>query len=486
VKGDSFKRQTKMALEYAARLNLDLDEELTFHDLGISAYRGANADAGRLFDFLEAVKVGLVPTGSFLLVEALDRLSRLVPRKAIRVLEDIVELGITVVTLNDGRSYTAENLDDDPTSLLIAVVLFMRANEESSTKSNRLKSAWQGKRDDISTKTLTSIVPAWIKLDQETRVLHLIPERAAVVSRIFEMHAAGSGHALIATTLNRESVPCFGTAVHWHRTYIRKIVTNPAAIGTLIPHRIEFTGGKKVRVALEPVLDYFPPVVSNELFESAQHQAVTPAKHRVGQLVNLLAGLAKCPKCGATMTRVNKGSGPKTGKPKLVCTRAKAGAGCEYKSVILENVEDAIIANASYLSGTAPTGKDELDHQLERVEAALDGAHESIDNLVSVLAQSPSPAISAKLHELETSLAAMETERSDLVDRLIAASGPLLAKRLTDLQDALQADPRDNVKANAMLRAMFQSITVDYQTGSLELHWKHGGVSSLNYAWGAA
>ena len=87
-KGDSFRRQASMAESYALKKGLNLDSALTFHDLGVSAFKGANAETGRLADFLEAVRAGLVPQGSFLLVEALDRLSRLAPRKALRVLED--------------------------------------------------------------------------------------------------------------------------------------------------------------------------------------------------------------------------------------------------------------------------------------------------------------------------------------------------------------------------------------------------------------
>ncbi len=133
-KGDSFRRQSSMATSYAARNGLDLDTSLTFHDLGVSAFKGLNAETGRLADFLEAVQTGLVPQGSFLLVEALDRLSRLVPRKALRVLTDIVDAGVAVVTLNDEKVYTEEGLDRDPVDLLVAVMLFMRANEESGPR----------------------------------------------------------------------------------------------------------------------------------------------------------------------------------------------------------------------------------------------------------------------------------------------------------------------------------------------------------------
>ncbi|MDO3576656.1 recombinase family protein [Ralstonia pseudosolanacearum] len=486
LKGDSYRRQTTMALEYAARHGLALDQDLTFEDLGVSAYRGANAEAGRLGEFLEAVRVGLVPRGSYLLVEALDRLSRLVPRKAVRVLEDIVEEGITVVTLNDGREYTSENLDADPTSLLIAIVLFMRANEESATKSRRLKAAWEGKRQNIKARPLTAVTPAWVSLNDETGRLELIPDRAKVVRRIFKMYVAGVGYASIAETFNREGIPCFGRAQHWHRTYIRKILVNEAVIGTFTPHRIVHEGGKKVRVSLEKVPGYFPAVVSEEVFARAQAQlsgGAGPApKHRGAVVSNLIAGLGRCPRCGSTMTRVTKGAGPRGGKPKLVCTKAKAGAGCQYHAVALDNVETAIVENASYITGNVPSGREGLDDDLDAAEVRIAATQDEIENLLSVLASAPSAAVAQRVQDLEVALEALRTERDSLADQLIAANGPLLGKRADDLRVALEASPLDRAKANAALRLLLSSVTVDYEHGKLVLEWKHGGVSEIVYA----
>ena len=76
MKGDSFRRQAEMASAYAERHGLDLDEGLTFHDLGVSAFRGKNVVEGALGQFISAVNDGRVQPGSYLLVENLDRLSR--------------------------------------------------------------------------------------------------------------------------------------------------------------------------------------------------------------------------------------------------------------------------------------------------------------------------------------------------------------------------------------------------------------------------
>ena len=59
-KGDSKRRQMDLARRYADAHGLDLDETLTFHDLGVSAFRGDNQDAA-LGAFKSAVTDGRVP-----------------------------------------------------------------------------------------------------------------------------------------------------------------------------------------------------------------------------------------------------------------------------------------------------------------------------------------------------------------------------------------------------------------------------------------
>lgn len=489
-KGDSFRRQSSMATNYAARKGLSLDTSLTFHDLGVSAYKGINAETGRLADFLEAVKAGLVPQGSFLLVEALDRLSRLTPRKALRVLEDIVDSGVTVVTLNDEKAYTTESLEKDPIDLLVAIMLFMRANEESATKARRLSASWEGKRLTAGTKPLTSCVPAWIRLDKTTDrgELVLIPERAEIVKRIFAESLSGYGSAAIAQGLIKDGVPCFGKATHWHRTYITKILKNPATHGVFTPHQNHHIGSKVVRVPLEPIPDYYPSAISQATYASSQRLGGTAytVKARTGQIVNLLGGLAVCPLCGSTMTRVNKGSAAKGGKPKLVCVRAKAGAGCTYHGVDLESVEQGLLSSVGELVGTAPSGVAGLDGELENVEIGISVIQDQTINLTEALAGGPSPTIAKKLRELEQTLTELEITRDDLVERIGSGSSPVLAQRLKDLEVALSGETLDRPMANAALRSVLSSVVVDYPNGEMVFNWKHGGTSAINYAWPVA
>jgi DNA invertase Pin-like site-specific DNA recombinase len=104
AKGDSLRRQTEAAAKWAARRGLVLDESLAITDEGRSAYRGGNAegDAG-LSRFLEACRRGLIEPGSFLLVESLDRISRMAPRRAQRLLDDIVDAGVAAAKARGAR-----------------------------------------------------------------------------------------------------------------------------------------------------------------------------------------------------------------------------------------------------------------------------------------------------------------------------------------------------------------------------------------------
>ncbi len=128
MKGDSYRRQTEAARNYAEQNGLDLDDALTFRDLGVSAFRGANVIDGALGRFIEAVDTGRVQPGSYLLVENLDRLSRDKIMPALNRFSSLLEKGITVVTLSDGKVYTEESLNNLP-DLMLSLLVMSRAHE---------------------------------------------------------------------------------------------------------------------------------------------------------------------------------------------------------------------------------------------------------------------------------------------------------------------------------------------------------------------
>jgi DNA invertase Pin-like site-specific DNA recombinase len=474
-----------MAQEWCIRNGHVLDDSLSFKDLGVSAYRGANAETGRLGDFLEAVRAGQVPKGAVLLVEALDRLSRLTPRKAMRVLEDIVDQGVTVVTLNDQRKYTAESMSADPFSLLQTIIVFMRANEESETKGRRVRAAWEAKRSAASTKPLTSITPAWVTLNRVTGRIEPIPERVEVVKRIYRMTLDGHGSASIAKGLEGEGVKPWGRGKIWHKTYIQKIQSNPAVLGWYTPHAETYEDGKIKRNPQGTVKGYFPQVIDEETFSAVQAMKLQRSPKETvtaGGVQNLLAGLAKCPSCGATMTRVMKGDVRKAGRPKLVCTTAKRGGGCEYRGVHQSHVEAAILANIERLVATVPSNSEDLDAEWKRLETNLDATIAAIEGVVKALTLKPLRSLINKLSALEQAKEQLEGQLRDLALRIGAESNLVLEKRAQDALEVLRNEPLDRQKGNAALRRLFDAVVVDYEAGMLDMVWKHGPRSEVVYA----
>ncbi|HEX5439170.1 MAG TPA: magnesium chelatase domain-containing protein [Gemmatimonadaceae bacterium] len=489
--GDSYRRQTSLTREYARRKGLELDDELTFHDLGVSGWQGKNVDAGRLGAFLEAVRVGQVPRGSYLLVEGLDRISRMTPWKALGVLGDICSMGITVVTISGiigPREYTSETLGD-PTLLLGSVVEFIRANQESEVKSRRLKAAWNNKRAALAERKMTGRCPAWLRLDKRTGNFVIIRERTKIVKRIFRETLKGYGQNKIAQRLNREGVPVFGRGKLWYRSYVVKILSNESVIGTLIPHTLEYNDGKRTRKPLDKVQGYYPAVIDAETFQRVQAmgnetRAPLRGRHASGEVRNILGGLGRCGRCGGSMTRVNKGEPPKGGAY-LVCTRAKTGAGCKYRTFRYDHIERTICDNAAWLLGTAPAGDkgEDLDRELERVDGNIAGIEDGIARLIDVIQGGGSSSLTARIRALEDEREALTKRRDELEARQALRQGALVRHKLADLDGAMRADTLDRTAVNALLRQVFSGITVDAQRGTLMFAWKHGGESEIPFAW---
>ncbi|MBO9134191.1 recombinase family protein [Rhizobium sp. B230/85] len=481
MKGDSFRRQYTMAQTYAAKHGLWLDESLSLTDLGISAFRGQNAKTGALNFFLEHVRSGDVPAGSLLLIEALDRLSRQSPLDALDTLRAIMREGITVVTLDNERAYTTENINNDFTNLIVTLMLFSRANEESATKSRRLKTAWEGKRLTAATRPLTAICPGWMVLSADRQRYEVIPDRGEVIRSIFAMCLAGMGQHSIAARLNSSGTATFKGSEMWQRSYVKKILENPAVIGTYIPHKLDVVDGRKTRVPLEPLENYYPAVVSPEDFDKvaamSSKRGLTltgVAPSQTSGPANILAGLAKCPTCGATMTRVNKGR--KGGKPHLVCTKAKAGAGCDYRQVKLEWIERAVLSLGTYLHDLTPSPDAEYEDKYQAAREQVELVEDEVQRLVSTLALGEPPkAVLSAIASREALLVKLRREEAELAQRAAA----LITNRIGNTVEefcratANETDPPDLARVNAILRQLFNDVVVDYKTGFLRMHWRH-------------
>jgi DNA invertase Pin-like site-specific DNA recombinase len=354
--GDSQRRQRAAADAYCKQNGLELvrDEEYLFLDKGRSAFKGRHVeDTGELARFLTYVQDGTIEPGSILIVESLDRLSREHVRAALPRFLDILGAGIQIYTAADNKLYTKEYNEID---LIVSIVQMSRAHSESSLKGDRVSKAWRQKQKEAreTKKPLGHACPYWLKLEDDKYVE--VPARVNVVREIFRLSTSGHGQRAIAKILNASNIPIFGSSKRnpsglWGSSSTGKILSNRAVLGEYQPTGL--VGGKRAQLG-EPVPNFFPAVIDEDLFFEAQSSRSTRnvSKATKGtENFNLWQGLAKCSLCGASMHLVNKGQPPKGGKY-LRCYGSSKGK-CSNKLIELGGSELAfreILAKVDSLS----------------------------------------------------------------------------------------------------------------------------------------
>lgn len=326
------------------------------------------------------------------------------------------------------------------------------------------------------------------------RVRSAIRSRSSsFIRRIYQDTINGAGEHAIAQALNAELVPIMGRGKMWHRSTVSKILRNAAVVGTLVPGRLDYSTGKRVRVFEAPIANFYPAAVSMAEWTAVRaikdgSIARARGKSAGAPIQNMLAGLARCPECGAAMTRVYKGSAAKFGRPKLVCTKAKAGAAAHgYVSVAIDAVHDAIASGWPKLSDGVPAGNRELelDRQAYDLQGEISGTEDRLAELLDLLDRKPSFVLSSRVQAAEASLAALRASLQSVEQARAVADGGLIHSRLEALEGAFDVDKAeafDVGKVNAALRLLFSGVTVDYRTGWLRFDWRQGGVTELVYA----
>ena len=477
VCGDSVRRQTSLAAAYAEEFGLTLDDQLTYQDFGISSFRGQNVVSGRLGDFLAAVSAGLVPHDSILLVENLDRLSRVSALHAQNLLTQIVLAGVTIVTLADRRIYSIEELRRDPMGLIFALINFIRANEESELKSFRAKANWVAKRTTASTKVLTACCPRWLMLDKKRERFVVIPERAQIVKEIFDLVERGQSFTEISRALNASETPTWQTGKSWTRHSVSSIAKCSAAIGTFVPHHYEWEAGHQVRCPFAPIRNYYPRVVSIEKFERVQarrHEAYRGGQVSIGYM---LAQLALCGACKGAVQLIRRGENG----PSMVCSTAKAGAGCQYAEIPYRPIESALRKElpAILLDHFNSFDRFGSTHRLRAAQNGVDRARRARPDLN--ISTSAGGGADVNFEPLR----AAEEELQEAVESYQQRSTTVASRKISialECLDEQQWDGNEALRVNHALKSIFTEACVDTSNGVIDLYRKDGAILQIPFS----
>ncbi|WP_232437268.1 recombinase family protein [Burkholderia ubonensis] len=331
--GGSVDRQLEYAARWAADHEMELDAALSLRDEGLSAYHQRHVRQGALGVFLRAVEDCQVPSGSVLIVEGLDRLSRAEPLQAQAQLAQIVNAGITVVTASDGREYNRERLKAQPMDLVYSLLVMIRAHEESDTKSKRVKAAIRRQCQGWIAGSWRAPIrvgkdPHWVR-EAEGGGFELIPERATAVQFIVEMFKHGHGAVRVVRELAERRLQISETG-RTHASHIYKLLANRMLIGE-----------KSVEVDGETFrLDgYYPALLSPAEFADLRYLAEQRGRRKgKGEIPGVVTGLGitYCGYCGAAIVAQNimgrrrmADGRPSPGHRRLQCVTYSQSSGCK-------------------------------------------------------------------------------------------------------------------------------------------------------------
>lgn len=481
--GGGLLRQTTCAdalKEFCRLFGFALSKRVLVDD-GVSAFRGLNATPEhQLGKFLEEARRGTVRPGDCLILENYDRLSRQNPWAAISLVNDLRELKIHIGRLDRMKLLRYDSTDTG--DFFEAAIELMRGNSESEAKSQRNGKQWALKRSRAQegkpqppragtgrvTRAITAMLPGWI--EDRGGELALIPERAAVVKRIFALAAAGYGYVAVVRKLTEDKVPAFGEVVvregrkrsawcgKWTVPYVVRIINDRRALGEHQPC------GKGRQPEGPAIPNYFPAAVSEAEYFAAlagvgdrrtkSRTARGEAKARVGKHVNLFARLLRNARDGDTYIAASKPN-------RVIVNHAAQQGQSRAWSFPLPVFEEAILSELREIDPheilNGDQGPDEavvLAGQLAKVEAELAEAAAFMEE----------NGFSATIGKR---VAALEASQGDLAARLALArqraehplsecwgEGQTLMGAL-----ASAADPRDaRLRLRAILRRIVDSV----------------------------
>lgn len=471
-KGHSRERQTELAEDYASRHGLVLDTTRNMNDHGVSGYSGKNITDGALGAFIKAIEAGQIASGSYLLVEDIDRLSRLTVMDALAVFQQIIKADVTIVTLRDGQKYSYEGLRHDWTPLMPILFAMARGHGESELKSDRIGKAWKRKkvlaREDL--KPHGSNCPGWLDYlkpgeltpDGKETVKHacykLNSDRTELVRRIFQLYVDGYGFIAIAKMLNDEGKLTWRKQP-WNVSSLNTLLQSRSVLGEYQPRN--GTGSKR-QDAGPAIPNYYPAAIDEKLFYRAQKARESRRKSgasRQPKQYNCWQGVAKCYLCGNALHMVDKGKPPKNHKY-LHCYGSKKGL-CKAGYLRLELADAAfpeVLAKMNSSFSLIEDSSAELSRELDEIDARISEHQASLRQLDEALDGSTSPTLTRQIIKREGLIADLTKRREEL-------SLALASEAITDKAaffkalDLVSYEGRN--RANALLKELQVTVRID-------------------------
>ena len=418
--GDSLERQLDYARKIAYEHHLELVEIV---DKGVSAFKGKNASDGELGRFIDAVEAKRIPSDCWLVVENLDRISRSDVLQANELFTKLLRLGVTIVTGMDSKVYSYDSVIANPMDLMYSIMLFMRANEESKTKSSRtvknalsmIRKHQEGVRSSDGYPFAIEIVGSHpFFVDTSEGVVKPHPVYFDAARLILTKRADGWGTNRIKKYLDASIPPPKSSKKlkTWSHDTIRRL-----------PHTEQILGIRKVTLeGIEYELkDYYPKLVNDDEYQKLQYvlskrKVNSTSRNHVGLFTGIKVG--KCHHCGGTLCvyRASRRDRAVTETLRYACTNKQKGEPCEQRTFAHTQIEDALI-RVGMMKLWKPTNDESFDTtELDVKRNHLDDLNKQSSNLATNFALlNPVPnSMINKMREIQGDIETVEGEITQL------------------------------------------------------------------------
>lgn len=312
---------------------------------------------------------------------------------------------------------------------------------------------------------------------QQNRKYILVPnENAAHVRMVFEWFADGVGMYEIAKKLTDMGIqPAVKKTQRWSISTIKHMLKNDAFIGI-----VRFGETKTIRVYENGVLKkkqiYTPesehivakglhdPIIPIDLWERVQNRVGKCDKTNSNyELVNPLAGLLYCAKCGNALGRKGGGS---AGKMRFICINAPQ---CPTKSVAVDELfaafQDGLRANIvevkEKIDSGADSSREAKEAQLSAMLAKMDKLQEQEEHQYDLLeSKQYTPEVFNRRHtklvkEMDALREAIETARATIPE-VIDYEDALV--RLHAAVDAMDNPDMMPLEKNMILKSIVERV----------------------------
>lgn len=475
LKGDSLRRQTALTADYCKRNKLHLDDSLNLRDLGVSAFRGGNAETGALSCFLDAVKSGRVPSGSVLIVENLDRLTRDEVGEALSLFITLLKSGIVIVTLRPEIEYTRKSINDIGTILQAVLQLFL-GHEESAKKSERLAEVWDAKRATIGKRKLTGKCPFWLRLAEDGSRFVIDDDRAAIVRRMFALAKAGQGSAAIAKQLNHDGI-LSPYRRPWNNVSVLAILRSRAVFGEFTPHAGRYKTRKPIG---SPIPNYYPAILTENDFYAVQ-AGIAGRKLQRGprgkNVRNLFSGLLRDARDGTAIHLSEK----RKGDVRMVSHGAMRGKdGAKYVSFPYAVFEREILDRLAEIDPREILDEPDQESEASALEGALARVRAKKAEAEAELRNGDLAALARLLRQLTDEERELIAKRDAAQEKDAAPIGEAWGE-LKNLRQALERAP-DQEKARLRGRAVLGQAIESIQCLFVARGWDRLAAIQLWFA----